>query len=141
MKASFTIHRTIRAPVEKVFDAITDHRNYARVTPLRTSTLEKEGTPAPNGLGAIRKLGLAGPPIVEEVIGYERPSFFSYKVLKGLPVSEQVGEVRLRDVGGATELTYTVSFTARIPRTEPVLGAVQRQAIGQLVSGIAKSVE
>ncbi|MEJ7891069.1 MAG: SRPBCC family protein [Solirubrobacteraceae bacterium] len=50
MKASFTINRTIKAPVEKVFDAFTDHRNYARVSPLRTSTLEREGTPAPNGL-------------------------------------------------------------------------------------------
>jgi len=44
-------------------------------------------------------------------------------------------------VGGATELTYTVNFTAKVPRTEPVLGPIQRQAIGQLVSGIAKSVE
>lgn len=141
MKASFTIHRTINAPVEKVFDAFTDHRNYARVSPLRKSTLDREGTPAPNGVGAIRRLALAGPPIVEEVTAYERPSRFAYKVLKGIPVSEQQGEVRLRDVGGATELTYTVCFTAKVPRTEAVLAPIQRQAIGQLVSGIARSVE
>ena len=141
MKGCFTIHRTIDAPADRVFDALTDHRNYSRITPMRVSELEKEGEPEPNGVGAVRKLGLAGPPIVEEVIGYERPTFFSYKVLSGLPVKEQVGEVRLRDVGGRTELSYTVSFTGRIPRSEPVLGAVQRQAIGALVRGIAKSVE
>jgi hypothetical protein len=119
----------------------TVHRNYAKITPMRVSTLEKEGEPAPNGVGAIRKLGLAGPPIVEEVTAYERPTHFSYKVLSGLPVKEQVGEVRLRDVGGRTEVSYTVSFTGKIPRSESVLGVVQRQAIGALVRGIAKSVE
>ena len=141
MKACFTIHRTINAPADRVFEALTDHRNYSKITPMRISELEKEGQPDPNGVGAVRKLGLAGPPIVEEVVGYEKPSFFSYKVLSGLPVKEQLGEVRLRDVGGRTELSYTVSFTAKVPRTEPVLGVVQRQAIGALVRGIAKSVE
>jgi polyketide cyclase/dehydrase/lipid transport protein len=141
MKSSFTINRTINAPADRVFDVLTDHRNYASITPMRVSTLEKEGEPDPNGVGAVRKLGLAGPPIVEEVVGYEKPTFFSYKVLSGLPVKEQLGEVRLRDVGGRTELSYTVSFTSKLPRTEPVLGVVQRQAIGALVRGIAKSVE
>ena len=141
MKASFTFNRTINAPIEKVFDAFTDHRGYARMTPLRSSTLEREGEPAPNGVGAVRKLALAGPPIVEEVVGYERPTYFAYKALKGLPVKEHLGEVRLRDVGGATEMTYTVAYTASVPRTEPVVGAVLRQAVGALARGIAKSVE
>ncbi len=141
MKASFTITRRINAPAQKVFDAMTDHRAYQDMTPLRKTTLDKEGVPAPNGLGAVRRLALAGPPIVEEVVGYEPPTFFSYKVLKGLPVKEQLGEVRFRDVGGATEMTYTVSFTAAIPRTEPVLKVVLKQAIKQIINGVAKRVE
>ncbi len=44
-----------------------------KLTPLRSSTLEREGTPAPNGVGAIRVLALAGPPIREEVTAYEPP--------------------------------------------------------------------
>ena len=141
MKATFTINRTIRAPIERVFDKLTDHGGYAEITPLRKSTLDKEGTPAPNGVGAVRRLALAGPPIVEEVVGYERPTFFAYKALKGLPVKEHLGEVRLRDVGGATDMTYTVCFTAAVPRTEPVLSVVMRQAVGQIVKGVAKAVE
>ena len=141
MKATFTINRTVRAPIERVFDKLTDHAAYAQMTPMRTSSLEREGDPAPNGVGAIRKLGLAGPPIREEVVGYERPTFFSYKALSGLPVSEHLGEVKLRDVGGRTEMTYTVSFTAKIPHTEPVVGAVLRQAVGALVRGIVKAAE
>ena len=76
--ASFTFTREIAAPPETVFDVLTDHRGYAELTPLRKSELEREGEPAPNGVGAIRKLTAVGPPMREEVIAYEAPSRFSY---------------------------------------------------------------
>ena len=141
MKASFTLHRTFDAPIARVFDAFTDHRRYAEMTPVRKSTLDREGDPPPNGVGAVRRLAIAGPPIVEEITGYERPTFFAYEARKGLPVREHRGEVRLRDIGGRTEMTYTVSFTGLVPRSEPVVGLVLRQAVGGLVRGIAKHVE
>lgn len=141
MKASFTINRTIRAPAQAVFDAMTDHRAYQDMTPMRKTTLDREGVPAPNGIGAVRRLALVGPPILEEVVGYESPSFFAYKALKGLPVREHLGEVRMREVGGNTEMTYTVSFTALVPRTEPVIGLVLKQGIKQIIGGVAKRVE
>ena len=52
MKSSFTLQRTIKAPPGQVFDAFVDHRAYAEMTPMRKSSLEKEGEPAPNGIGA-----------------------------------------------------------------------------------------
>ena len=140
MKSSFTLSRTVNAPVGRVFDAFTDHRAYADMTPMRKSTLEKEGDPAPNGVGAVRKLSLAGPPIIEEVVGYERPSYFAYKAVKGLPVKEHLGEVRLSESGNdSTRISYTVSYTPSIPG--PAVGIVLKQAINALLRGIAKSVE
>ena len=71
--ASFTYVRQVAAPPEIVFDVLTDHRRYTEITPLRRAELEREGEPAPNGLGAIRVLAaLPGPPMREEVIAYER---------------------------------------------------------------------
>lgn len=139
MKSSFTLTRTVNAPIERVFDAFTDHRRYKDMTPLRSSTLEREGDPAPNGLGAIRKLGLAGPPIVEEVVGYDRPTYFAYKALKGLPVKEHLGEVRLSEAGAQTHVVYTINYTPSIPG--PAVGLALKQAIGALLRGISKSVE
>ena len=53
----FTLTRTTTAPIEKVFDALTNHRGIADYMPLlRRSTLDREGTPAPNGVGAVRRL-------------------------------------------------------------------------------------
>ena len=65
----FTLTQTTTAPIEKVFDALTNHRGIADYMPLlRRSTLDREGTPAPNGVGAVRRLEAVGPAIVEEII-------------------------------------------------------------------------
>jgi hypothetical protein len=63
--AKFTMHRAVAAPMEVVFDVLSDHRGYHTITPLRSATLELEGDAEPNGVGAIRVLKLAGPPIRE----------------------------------------------------------------------------
>jgi hypothetical protein len=140
MKSSFTLQRTIKAPPGQVFDAFVDHRAYAEMTPMRKSSLEKEGDPAPNGLGAVRKLELVGPPILEEVVGYERPTYFAYKALKGLPVKEHLGEVRLSEAANdCTRVNYTISYTPSIPG--PAVGLILKQAVGGLLRGIAKTVE
>ena len=54
--ASFTYQRHIAAPPQTVFDVLTEHDRYAAITPMRKSVLEREGDPAPNGVGAIRVL-------------------------------------------------------------------------------------
>jgi hypothetical protein len=140
--ASFRHVRQVAAPPEVVFDVLTDHRRYAEITPLRKATLEREGEGEPNGLGAIRALSaLPGPPMREEVIGYERPSRFSYKLLSGLPVRDHVGTVELKAAEGGTELTYAVKTTPTIPLSGPVFMPILRKAIRDLTSGVAKESE
>ena len=140
--ASFRYVRQVAAPPEVVFDVLTDHRRYTEITPLRRAELEREGEPAPNGLGAIRVLSaLPGPPMREEIIGYERPSRFSYKILSGLPVRDHVGTVELRPVDGGTELVYAVKTTPTIPLSGPVFMAILKKAIRDLMAGVAKESE
>jgi carbon monoxide dehydrogenase subunit G len=140
--ASFRYVHQVAAPPETVFDVLTDHRRYTEITPLRKAELEREGEPAPNGLGAIRVLSaVPGPPMREEVIGYERPNRFSYKILSGLPVRDHVGTVELKPAGGGTELTYAVKTTPTIPLSGPVFMAILKKAIRDLIAGVAKESE
>jgi uncharacterized protein YndB with AHSA1/START domain len=140
--ASFRYVRQVAAPPETVFDVLTDHRRYTEITPLRKAELEREGEPMPNGLGAIRVLSaLPGPPMREEVIGYERPSRFSYKILSGLPVRDHVGTVELKAADGGTEVTYAVKTTPTIPLAGPVFLAILKKAIRDLLGGVAKESE
>ncbi|HEY6731461.1 MAG TPA: SRPBCC family protein [Solirubrobacterales bacterium] len=139
--ASFTYVRQVAAPPEVVFDVLTDHRRYNEITPVRKAELEREGSPSPNGVGAIRSLTVAGPPMREEVIAYDRPNRFSYKVLSGLPVRDHVGTVELKESGGGTELTYALKSTPTIPLAGPVFVVILKKAIRDLIAGVAKESE
>jgi uncharacterized protein YndB with AHSA1/START domain len=139
--ASFTLTREIGAPPETVFAVLTDHRKYSELTPLRKSVLEREGEPAPNGLGAIRKLSAVGPPLREEVIAYEPVERFSYKLLSGLPVRDHVGTVELSAGGSGTKMVYAVRTQPTVPVVGAVVVAVVKQAVKGLIDGIAKESE
>lgn len=140
--ASFTYERQVAAPPEIVFDVLTDHRRYPEITPLRRAELEREGEPAPNGLGAIRVLSaVPGPPMREEVIGYDPPHRFSYTVLSGLPFRDHVGTVELSPTGGGTKVVYAIRTTPTVPVGGFVAIAVLKQAIKQLLGGVAKESE
>jgi len=139
--ASFTLTREIAAPPETVFEVLTDHRRYAELTPLRKSELEREGEPAPNGVGAIRKLTAVGPPMREEVIAYEAPRRFSYTVLSGLPVRDHIGTVELASSDGGTRMVYALRTQPTIPFLGTVVMAAVKQAIKGLIAGVATESE
>jgi len=139
--ASFTYERQVAAPPEIVFDVLTDHRRYPEITSLRKAELEREGEPAPNGLGAIRVLAVAGPPMREEVIGYDPPHRFSYTILSGLPVRDHVGTVELTPRDGGTKLVYAIRTTPTLPVGGFAVVAVLKQAIKSLLGGVAKESE
>jgi uncharacterized protein YndB with AHSA1/START domain len=139
--ASFTYVREVAAPPEIVFDVLTDHRRYAEITPLRKSELEREGEPAPNGVGAIRVLSSVGPPLREEVLVYESPSRFSYKLSSGAPVRDHVGTVELTPQGEGTKVVYAVRTTPTVPLLGFAVVAVVKQGIKQLLNGISAESE
>ena len=139
--ASFTYQRQVAAPPATVFEVLTDHRGYAKITPLRKAELEREGEPAPNGVGAIRKLSAAGPPLREEVLAYEPGRRFSYTLLSGLPVRDHVGTVELTPEGGGTKVVYAVRTTPTLPLVGGVVVAAVKLGVGQLLGGVAKEAE
>jgi len=121
--ASFMFEQQVAAPAETVFEVLTDHGRYAEITPLRKSVLERQGEPGPNGVGAIRVLSVAGPPLREEVIAYEPSTRFSYKLLSGLQV------------------VYAVRTTPTVPLAGAAVVAVVKVGVKQLLSGIASESE
>jgi uncharacterized protein YndB with AHSA1/START domain len=140
--ASFTYVRQVAAPPEIVFDVLTDHRRYPKITALRKAELEREGEPAPNGVGAIRVLAaVPGPPMREEVLAYEPPFRFSYTLLSGLPVRDHVGTVELSPNDGGTEVVYAVHTTPTLPFSNVPVLFFMKQGIKTLLGGVAKESE
>jgi uncharacterized protein YndB with AHSA1/START domain len=139
--ASFTYQRHIAAPPQTVFDVLTEHHLYAAITPMRSSVLEREGDPAPNGVGAIRVLTSLGPPLREEVIAYQSPSRFSYKLLSGAPVRDHVGTVELSADGDGTRMVYAVRTIPTLPLVGGAVIGVVKQGIKALIKGISTESE
>jgi uncharacterized protein YndB with AHSA1/START domain len=132
----FTLTRTSTAPIETVFDAMTDHRGIAdNVSLFRRSTLDREGTPAPNGVGAIRRLVAIGPPFVEEIIEYQRPTRYAYKMLSGAPTRDHIGTVELRETGTGTTVTWHLRSTLKIPGVDRLMLPVFKKVIDELLKG------
>jgi uncharacterized protein YndB with AHSA1/START domain len=138
--ASFTLKKTIAAPAEIVFDVLTDHRGYTKLTPPGARVkLEREGEPAPNGVGAIRAIHAVpvGPPIREEVVEFVRPTRFVYKIISGVPVKDHAGTVELTQVDDKTDAKYHLDLTPKVPGVALAL----RIAVTQLFNAVAKESE
>ena len=142
MTVEFTLTRTTTAPIETVFDSLTNHRAIADcVWAVRRSTLDREGVPAPNGVGAVRRIETVGPPIVEEIIDYQRPTRYAYKMLSGAPVRDHVGTVELREAGAGTEVSWHLRSTPKIPGLDRLLSLVLKRVIGELLKGAVNAAE
>jgi uncharacterized protein YndB with AHSA1/START domain len=141
--ATFTLERTTTAPMETVFDVLTDHCGYADISAPRKVVLEREGDPAPNGVGAVRRihLGPGLPPLREEVTLYDRPGRFAYKLLSGLPVRDHVGQVTLSHAGGGTHVSYRVETHPTLPGIGHAAVGGTRVAITLLLRDILKAAE
>ncbi len=132
----FSLTQTSAASIETVFDAMTDHRAIADcVWACRRSTLDREGSPAPNGVGAIRRLVAIGPPFVEEIIEYQRPTRYAYKMLSGAPTRDHIGTVALREVGTGTEVSWHLRSELKVPGVDWLMLPVFKKVIDLLLKG------
>jgi uncharacterized protein YndB with AHSA1/START domain len=121
-----TSQTTVAAPIETVWDKLSDHVGMSQWGPGVTVTMDRVGTAEPNGVGAIRRIASPGPgpDIVEEVVTFEAPNLFGYKALSGTPFPGYAGEVRLTPAGSGTHINYTVSTTASFPLVKAPLTVI-----------------
>jgi len=106
----------IHAPIEKVWEAITDHEGYVRYKGFSLSKLLKEGDQERNGLGAVREVHGMGSKFVENIVKFEPPRIFEYKVVKcSRPLGHEIGRVELIPRGEGTEIHWLTVFWLKIP--------------------------
>src|SRR4051812_25171586 len=134
-----TSETTVAAPIETVWDKLSDHVGMIQWGPGITVTMDKVGTTDPNGVGAVRRIALRGPgpDIVEEVVTFEAPHVLGYKTLSGTPFPGYSGEVRLTPAGAGTRISYTISTTATFPLVKAPLAAIC-QVLLRLLARVSK---
>jgi len=111
---------TVNSPVDRVWEVLADHEGMSRWAPGLKVALRAEGETDRNGVGAVRVIDAPGPApsIVEEVVAFEPGRRLGYRALAGVPLKNYAGEVVLRDLGGRTEISYTITADQRVPLVE-----------------------
>jgi hypothetical protein len=135
----YTFTHTVTADPEQVWAEIADHEGMSGWTPawvpLPKVTLESQGSPDRNGVGAVRRLVMApGPPIRERVTAFERPTRLTYEALSGVPARNYTGDIVLTPVGSGTRFDWTIAFDPAFPGAQLIL----RTAIGTVARVLAK---
>ena len=136
---SFRIEVHSAAPKATVFEVLADVPHWQDWAPMvRRSTWEREGSPEPGGVGAIRRVG--APPVFarEEIVEYEPPRRMVYVLLSGMPVRDYRAEVVLSDgAGGGTDIVWSSSLVPRIPFTGAAMRVVMRGIMARMARRLA----
>lgn len=125
---TFGINRTTSASAATVFGLETDGAHWSEwAKPLiLQSSWERQGDPAPAGIGAVRNVGLWPMLMREETIAYEQDRRHVYlQIGPPLPARGYRAEMLLTpNLAGGTNIRWTGSFTEGLRGT----GQIMRQS-------------
>jgi uncharacterized protein YndB with AHSA1/START domain len=136
-----TSQTTVAAPIEVVWDSLTNHVGMMTWARGITVTMDRPGTTDASGVGAVRRITTPGPgpDIVEEVVTFEAPNVMGYKALSGTPFPGYAGEVRLTPAGAGTHINWTISSTASFPLVKAPLAAISQVLLRLLARAAVKA--
>jgi uncharacterized protein YndB with AHSA1/START domain len=140
MRRSIRVERRLDAPPEAVFAIISDHARYDRFDGIRRAELHQQGSPDPNGVGAVRWIWIGPLRFQEEVTAFEPPARLDYLItdVKGLPFRHEGGSIRLEPDGAGTHALWTSVFEIPIP----LIGAgLDRVFAARLAQGFGQTLE
>jgi hypothetical protein len=122
----------VGAPIERVFDAMSDHERF--ISDAGTVTrIARAGSPVPTGLGCLREVK-SRPFVrfVEEITVWERPSAYEYMIREtSLPLRHHGGRLTFTANGGSTDVEWTTRFEI----TVPILGTVMEPITKRILIG------
>jgi hypothetical protein len=108
---SIRVNCYIHAPVETVFDAVSDHESFFAGGNIKVARLEREGSPERNGLGCVRLIRTPAVRFVEEITSFERPVAFEYRIREcSLPIDHEGSKLVFTRRGDGTEIDWTATF-------------------------------
>lgn len=139
---TITVKRTIKAPIEKVFELISDHANYVQFGGLKASRLVRQGKTEKNGVGALRLIDAGAAWFEEEITVFERPTRMDYVIRRSRPpIEHEGGSVRLKATKDGTEVTWTSTLRFKIPLVGNLLTKLMAPQLAKSFAGMLKSVE
>jgi hypothetical protein len=129
------------APVEEVWPLIGEAHRWKEWSFLDRSELIRDGSPVPDGVGALRRFTNRGIGSTEEVVAYDPPHHLGYAIVKGFPVRHYRADVRCEPDGTGTAITWSATFDEKIPGTGRLMVLVLNRLISRFATGAARFAE
>ncbi|MCU1451658.1 MAG: Polyketide cyclase/dehydrase [Acidimicrobiales bacterium] len=135
---SFAAEATSSATPDDVFSLLADATRWKEWAGpfIRESFWEREGSPPPGGIGAIKRLGARPIFSREETVEYDPPRRYAYVILSGQPVTRYKAGVELTPVegGAGTHIRWAATFEPKVAATGPFM----RWYLSKLVAGFTR---
>ena len=136
------VKRFIAAPIDKVWECYTDHRGWVRFLGAGQITLAPEGQPAPNGVGCVRHMRVAGLEMgAEEITVFEPPQRMKYRIVRGGgPLRNHEGEVLFATEGAGTSVIWRCRFESTVPGLGGLLALGVRRIFNMVLDGVVRQL-
>lgn len=135
------------APVEVVWDLVATASRWAEWSFVTRAVLEREGSPTPDGVGALRRLTVAGRGSREAVVAFEPPHRLGYTIVSGFPVRHHRADVVLETPGAGavpgpgTVVRWSATFDPAVPGTGLPTALLMRAVLGRLARSLTRSAD
>ncbi len=140
--ASIQLQRSLAAPIDHVFELLSDHADYRSFDGITGSELIREGDTERNGLGAVRRIAAGPIQFDEEITEFERPTRMGYLIKEvNLPLRHHGGLITLRSTAAGTDVVWTSTFDATVPLISRPLGAAMAAILKRSFSAMLSQVE
>jgi polyketide cyclase/dehydrase/lipid transport protein len=114
-KERIEIEQSFNAPVETIFNILTDHESFGNVISTVIKRVVDSSEANKNGVGSVRRISAFPFPSFEEtVVTFIPNQLMEYKVSKGSPIKNHKGRMEFSDESGKTRLFYTIDFDPKL---------------------------
>jgi uncharacterized protein YndB with AHSA1/START domain len=141
------VHSILRAPIDRVFDAVSDHEGFFRHPGIERCVVTRPGDEEKNGLGAVRELDGGGYHFIEEIVRFERPSRFDYRIRsltrgkRAMPIEHELGWLELSETAEGTRVDWRSRFRFRIPLIGRLLERAQGPQFAKVFSELLEQAK
>ncbi len=134
----YRVEARSEAPVAQVWPLLGEARRWRDWSFLTASGLERDGSPDPDGVGAVRHFTRYGMGSREEVVAWDPPGHLAYRILSGFPVRDYRADITLEPDGAGTRIEWAGSYEPRWPGTGRLLQAVVPKMMQRFADDVAR---
>ena len=135
---SVSVGVRLDAPPERVWPLLAEVARWPEWSFVTKGTLVRQGSPDPDGVGALRHLTVLGVGSREEVLAVTPPTHLAYAIRSGFPVRNHRADVTLAPDGTGTRLTWAARFDPVVPVAGPATDWLMRAVLTRFTTMLAR---